>query len=358
MSITIENTSVSCGHNAQVSIAKALGIILMVMGHSGCPQYLHDFIYLFHMPLFYFLSAYFFRDEKVINVCGRFVGRKFKNLYWPYIKWSIIFLLLHNMFFRIGFYDNSLSWNEIFINTKRSIRGMWQGENMLGAYWFLISLFWESMLFAAIIWIKHKVRCRYFDLMAVITLFFVGFYSPVDFLVNREMVLLPIFYVGYLTAKRNVDLSSCKKHLQVALWLCLPVLAIMAVFAKVEVGQNAFYNPIVFLVGSIMGIYMIMIMSDVLAHTKMGKWLDLLGGATMSVLTFHFLAFKMLTWFLVLVGVYSSSALSQWPVPSGHGYNSLWLLYTIIGVVGPVACKALLIEVARRIKIVNRRKCR
>ena len=35
-------------HNNSITIAKALGIILMVIGHSGCPQTLFKFIYLFH----------------------------------------------------------------------------------------------------------------------------------------------------------------------------------------------------------------------------------------------------------------------------------------------------------------------
>lgn len=335
-------------HNSQVSIAKAIGIILMVVGHSGCPQYLHDFIYLFHMPLFYFLSAYFFRDEKVLNGYGNFVKRKFKNLYWPYIKWSFIFLSLHNVFYYIGFYDNSLTLHEIYVNSKCAIRGMWQGESMLGAYWFLISLFWESMLFAAIIWMKHKVRSKYFDVIAVVALFFVGYYSSVDLLINREMVLLPIFYMGYLAAKQQVDLSANRKHMIVTALLCLPILAIMAVFAKVDVGQCEFYNPALFLVGSFWGVYLIMIISGKLVHTQMGIWLDWLGGATMSVLTFHFLSFKILTLILILLGVYSSNVLSMWPVPSGHAYNNLWAIYAIIGVIVPVFCRSLIKKIQSR----------
>lgn len=46
--------------HVDISIAKALGIILMVVGHSGCPEILARFIYLFHMPLFFFCSGYFF----------------------------------------------------------------------------------------------------------------------------------------------------------------------------------------------------------------------------------------------------------------------------------------------------------
>ncbi len=37
-----------------LDIAKAICIILMVVGHSGCPTYLHDFVYMFHMPCFFF----------------------------------------------------------------------------------------------------------------------------------------------------------------------------------------------------------------------------------------------------------------------------------------------------------------
>lgn len=342
MRTTVENTSVSRGHNAQVSIAKALGIILMVMGHAGCPGYLHDFIYLFHMPLFFFLSAYFFRDAKVVDSAGQYVVRKFKNLYWPYIKWSIIFLLLHNLFCRIGFYDNSLSWQELFVNVKCSVRGMWQGERMLGAYWFLISLFWESLLFGLIIWIKHKTKSRYFDLIAVVLLFLVGCYAPIDLLVNREMVILPIFYLGYWAGTHKTNFSISRFHLLIALSVCLPLLCYLATFMKVDVGQGKFYNPTLFLVGSLAGIYLMIILSGLVNSLRVGRWLDIVGGGTMSVLTFHFLFFKLLTLLLVRVGMFTQETLSEWPVPNGHGYNSLWWLYTLVGVLGPIACRELM----------------
>lgn len=278
MSIAVENTSVSSGHNVQVSIAKALGIILMVIGHAGCPGYLHDFIYLFHMPLFFFLSAYFFRDAKVVDSAGQYVLRKFKNLYWPYIKWSLIFLLLHNLFFQIGFYDNSLSWQELFVNVKRSVRGVWQGERMLGAYWFLISLFWESLLFGLIIWIKHKTKSRYLDLIVVVFLFCVGYYAPLDLLLNREMVILPIFYLGYWAGTHKMDFSFSRFHLLIALLVCLPLLCYLATFMKVVVDQGNFYNPILFLVGSLAGIYLIIILSGLIKSLRVGRWIDIVGG--------------------------------------------------------------------------------
>ena len=48
-----------------INIAKAIGITLMVIGHAGCPSWLHDFIYVFHMPLFFFLSGYCLKESHV-----------------------------------------------------------------------------------------------------------------------------------------------------------------------------------------------------------------------------------------------------------------------------------------------------
>ena len=50
--------------NEQLSILKGFGIILMVVGHSGAPDLLHDFVYLFHMALFYYASGYFFKPDE------------------------------------------------------------------------------------------------------------------------------------------------------------------------------------------------------------------------------------------------------------------------------------------------------
>ena len=41
-------------------IAKGIGIILVMFAHVTLPITLEKFIYSFHVPLFFFLSGYFF----------------------------------------------------------------------------------------------------------------------------------------------------------------------------------------------------------------------------------------------------------------------------------------------------------
>lgn len=68
-----------------LDIIKGIGIILMVVGHSGSPDYVHDIIYTFHMPLFFIASGWFFSERNLEDSKG-FVMRKLKNIYLPYIK--------------------------------------------------------------------------------------------------------------------------------------------------------------------------------------------------------------------------------------------------------------------------------
>lgn len=308
----------------------------MVVGHSGCPVFLHDFIYGFHMILFYFLSGYFFRDEKVVKDGRRYLFRKVRGLYWPYVKWSIFFIMLHNLFYNLGFNETLLSQQEMWINIKRSIRGLWQGEHFLGAYWFLISLFWEIVIFSIIVWIDNYFKFKNLKFILVLALFSFGLISmelKLDIWLKRELMILPFFYFGYLVGndKSNVlDIRCCK---ELAYFCCFPVLLVMAIFIHIEVGLSIFGQYYGYIVTSFCGIYLIMIISSQLKETKFGLLFDKLGGVTLQIMTFHFLIFKVLTALLVYIFNLPSSLLREWPVPlSLEGY---WILYSVVGIVVP-----------------------
>lgn len=47
-----------------IDIAKGIGIILVVIGHlHGINHIIHDFFYLFHMPLFFIISGYLYNHK-------------------------------------------------------------------------------------------------------------------------------------------------------------------------------------------------------------------------------------------------------------------------------------------------------
>jgi len=134
-----------------LDIIKGIGIILMVVRHSGAPAYIHDIIYTFHMPLFFVCSGWFFSDRCIDDSRG-FVVRKIKSIYLPYWKWCFVFLLLHNVFYSVGILNSSYGALNGSVShlyeikdfavyvTDFTFRMTGYDSYLLGAYWFVRSL--------------------------------------------------------------------------------------------------------------------------------------------------------------------------------------------------------------------------
>lgn len=75
-----------------VDISKGIVICLMVLGHSSLPTNISRWIWSFHMPFFFIISALFTSWDKL--PLSKFVKRKSKILLVPFIVYSIVNLLL------------------------------------------------------------------------------------------------------------------------------------------------------------------------------------------------------------------------------------------------------------------------
>ena len=147
--------------NTTISIAKGIAIILMVVAHAEAPGWLCKFTFEFHMPLF-FITAGFFFSKKYLTDEATFVKKRVKGLYWPFVKWSVIFLILHNWMFDIGIL------NEVYGNEHGGVLHPWSAHQiqqnlwniftamggydafLCGAFWFFRGLFVASILYLII----------------------------------------------------------------------------------------------------------------------------------------------------------------------------------------------------------------
>lgn len=71
-------------------IAKALAMVLIIAGHSLTDGYLQDAIYTFHVPLFFFVSGYFFKARPLRELARRGVRR----LMAPYLLTSAALIVV------------------------------------------------------------------------------------------------------------------------------------------------------------------------------------------------------------------------------------------------------------------------
>ena len=81
----------SGGENLTISVAKGLCILLVVIGHAESPEAICRFIYLFHVPLFFFTSGYFNKVAEDGAALKDRLWRRVKRLYLPFILYGFLF---------------------------------------------------------------------------------------------------------------------------------------------------------------------------------------------------------------------------------------------------------------------------
>ena len=156
--------------NTKLSICKGIAIFLMCAGHTEGPSLPMTFIYLFHMPVFFIAAGYFF-NKKYLDDPWTFCKKRFKGLYVPFVKWSLFFLVLHNLFFKVGLLNEQYgnwaggvthpyTWHQFrqrLVHIIFSMAGY--DEFLAGAFWFFRALLVSSIVFLVLyllLYNRHK----------------------------------------------------------------------------------------------------------------------------------------------------------------------------------------------------------
>lgn len=87
--------------STRFTIVKAIAIICVVLSHAGIRGWLFNFVFIFHVPVFFMCAGYFFHTKYLTDE-RTFVMHRVKGLYWPFLRWSVFFLIIHNLLFHLG----------------------------------------------------------------------------------------------------------------------------------------------------------------------------------------------------------------------------------------------------------------
>ncbi len=344
------------------SICKAIAIILVVMSHACVPGWTYKFIYQFHVPIFFICAGYFFNTQ-YINDERTFLAKRIKGLYIPFIKWSISFLILHNLFFTFGLlneqYGNGsggvlhpYSWHEFSQRLFNIIFNMsGYDEFIAGSFWFF-----RALLIASII---HFILFKLFKILRPIdtdkqTSLFILFFSFIAtfWLVAgniriaglagggyRELLGVLFICIGFLFRQyRSQLLLSWPLAL-----CCFIISAIGATYCPSSMGHAASISQFLsLLLPAITGFIFVYFISVNLAKRNniISKSLVYVGDRTIYIFAFHLLAFKLVS--VIKVAYYGLA----WGMVGGHTVvntytnDAFWILYTVTGVSLPLAVLA------------------
>lgn len=264
---------------ANIDIARGIGIIFVVYGHTFCP--FKAYIYLFHMPLFFLLSGLLYNDNKSIK---EYIISKFKTLIIPYGYFIIIINLIFIMLLLI--LDKP-----IFIYPGMLI-------NPYGAtltLWFFLALFNVCIFFKLI----DSLNSNYTKLLIIFFLFITGlFFSDnkirIPFYIDSALTSLVFFAAGFYSKKNKLIKYFCY-FFSLIVGLYYLYIDRMPV---VDLKENIFNDPACIFISLSLSFLVIDLSSRLEKYKLIQMLFSYLGKKSLIIFSLHILALEFIYLFL------------------------------------------------------------
>lgn len=335
--------------NNFLSTAKGIGIILMVMGHSGVPGDIDKFIYQFHMPLFFFCSGYFLNNCDNYNSLAIIFKKRFKGIYLKFLCWSILFLALHNVFIYLNIYNDTIAkWavypydiNEFVNRAIKIIFSMNGHEQLVRSFWFFKQLFLASIIVPSIIYITNKItHHKHTHLFVFMGLFLMTLISkyfnwalPAIWDISLVFMSSTFYLSGYIFRKYNL---LTKLNNIITSFLFFSFLIIGLVYLPwTNMLEFTIITAIPFFIVAFSGTVLTLNISQVIESYKIKHLFYYLGQNTLVIFALHMLCFKIGNLLKITIYDMPITRLAEFTIIKDH--NTLfWIIYTIIGICIPL----------------------
>ncbi|MBO3116762.1 acyltransferase family protein [Winogradskyella sp. DF17] len=173
---------------------KGIGILCVVLGHIFIGETSRT-IYIFHMPLFFFISGFLFKPT---HKSKKYFTRKAVSFLVPYIAFLIPLYFVFTDFSNFELKDLASNFIPLIVGGR-----MLQGP--FGVFWFITCLFLTQQVMN-FLFLKLKssaiaiTMCIMLVLAFLNSIFFPSFWLPWN--ANVVLAAAPIFYLGYIYKKR------------------------------------------------------------------------------------------------------------------------------------------------------------
>lgn len=260
-----------------VDIAKGIGIILVVWGHTfqACP--ILTTILLFHMPLFFFLAGCFITTKDSLQL---FLYKKIRTLILPFFCFYIgSFVIKILLYVHEGQYLFELLTNSHFYSTK----------TINYPLWFIVCLFMLSLTYYTIIKFFRNI---YLQLIAIMTLSILGYIAVffcviLPLYIIQALIVLPFIHVGKIYYQHRHRIPQYVKFIILFLSaICFIYAVILDV--KTNVGDLVINpNPLLFYLPALGASIIIINTAGWLSGFSWTKFISKIGMYSMFIFAIH-----------------------------------------------------------------------
>lgn len=344
----------SIGENkiSSIAIARGIGILLVVLGHCLADGYAKRLIYLFHMPFFFFISGYLFKDEATENVL-KYIVKKIKGLYLPFVACNLFSLLFHQVFCEIGIYAPDAKFISLssFLKYVIKIFLCIKMEDVVAPLWFLPILMFASIGFCLMRWSELRLKSPKLvrDVM-ILGMFLMVYLIPERTGLKRAFILVALalmfFNCGYWVRRSAEKAITCKKKSIIAV-ICVMSLVIGAFYVDINIIQMRLSNPLFLMLFGMCGSYLVMYLAELIDRYSV-PLLSYCGDHSLTILAWHYYAFIVVTLLQKAIcdkTIIDINGFVAYPVIENGLFKVLWVfIYLGAGVCVPLLFEYLVKE--------------
>lgn len=261
-----------------------------------------------------------------------YVLNKIKGIWWPYVKWGILFVLLHNLFFSIHICDKAglYSLADMKSSILNIVTTMTGTEQLLCANWFLNALFWGTL----IAWTTIKfVRNLYIGggiIACVCVVFnFTHWHIPFFQISAQAFASALLIVIGHAIAKYRIKPFT---HRQIILALIFTFIGslIWEMAMNMDYYSNFRFVPYIFT--AVLATWSFYSLFDRIKDYQAiyVKILSFVGNHTLTILIWHLLSFKLVSLLIIFIYDLPIERLSDFPVIDEYASKGWCLLYFFV----------------------------
>lgn len=272
-----------------IDIAKGLGLIFVLIGHTKL-YILATIVYIFHMPMFFYLSGYVFSYDKYDF--KTFVLKKVKSLLIPYYVLGF-FVLIANTITNMYLVDFRLHYLMRITDEQEKIINYFTQERF-GTLWYISALFWMSIILACLMKLckgNHILISLIISFLAIATYVYYALgggsvYCNLD----ATLAMLPFYYIGYISSRldlfnKRIFINHPVGCLFTSIAICLVAggTNLLYMGEKIDIFYNKYGIIPVMYIGAISGTIAVIILS----HKINSRFLTYIGQNSMLIYALH-----------------------------------------------------------------------
>lgn len=342
--------------DSYVDIVKGMCIILVVFVHINIltnrftivNNYINNFIYQFFLSVFFIISGFYLKN---LSNTKMFFKTKIKKWYIKLLIYYIPFVLLHNLFVKLGVYEVGKIYGSkvtemytiktTIIKIVETILLMGR-EPLLGAMWFfisqIISLIGLTIISCIVDKICEKIKFDNNKVMFSILLILLFISTSMTELLSLTIPRLSIsisamllIYIGYYL-KQIMKLEYNNKFV---FFISIVVLICNTFFVdRIRLNQNIIVNPVTFIISAVCGLYMLCFIGKKIENNILGDIFGMCGKYSFQIMALHLLSFKLAILMINIFKIENVTVLSDLqPITSNIcGFA----IYMVTGIVLPI----------------------